>query len=177
MLGLVDEHLRLVGERCHLIVDLLQRAGRRKKVLGVVGRVIDYQRRGRFNREGQNDQRQGNRQQDRRRAYGARQNAGTRGTGDMSHSGDSFSDDGGTETGSPAFAADWSMTLARSGMRSAAQRRPLASSQASRKYGRAPSRSSSSISAWAALSEAAQRVSAIWPRPSSNRRLPRLDWQ
>jgi len=34
-----------------------------------------------------------------------------------------------------------------------------------------------SISAWSALEEAAVKASATSPRPSSNRRLPRRDWQ
>ena len=34
-----------------------------------------------------------------------------------------------------------------------------------------------SIAAWSCLEDAAQKASATGPRPSSNRRLPRRDWQ
>ena len=66
---------------------------------------------------------------------------------------------------------------ARCGMRSVAQATSRAFSQPGTKLSRPFSAKTCSISAWSALEEAAVKASATSPRPSSNRRLPRRDWQ
>ena len=84
-------------------------------------------------------------------------------------------DAGGSETTEAAH-LDASSSL-RCGMRSVAQATSRALSQpAQSRRGhvrRGPARSA----AWSALEEAAVKASATSPRPSSNSRLPRRDWQ
>jgi len=60
---------------------------------------------------------------------------------------------------------------------SAAQSSPLARSQAAAKPSRQLAVKRSAMAAWSVFEEAAVKASATSERPSSNRRLPRRDWQ
>src|SRR5260370_1355614 len=67
--------------------------------------------------------------------------------------------------------------LPRLGIKSVAQATPRCWSQAGTKPSRPCSASSCSMAAWSVLEEAAVKARATSPRPSSNIRLPRRDWQ
>src|SRR5450756_1263784 len=71
----------------------------------------------------------------------------------------------------------FSPSAGETGMMSAAQARPLCFSHAATKPSRPCSERICLIPAWSDLAEAAVKASATSPRPSSNSRLPRRDWQ